>query len=61
MSGITTSNKDPRFSALRKCWKGYYIAKRMKDKVLQKEYAEKITNLAFSLGLQTPSFPELNN
>lgn len=61
MAELKIPNKDQRWGSLKKCWTAYRIAKGKKDLENQKEYAKQIVNLSFSLGLETPIFPELNH
>lgn len=47
------------WGALRKCWKGYKLAKWNDDITLMKEYATRIQTIQTQLGIPTASFPNL--
>jgi gluconate kinase len=47
------------WGALKKCWKGYRIAKVNDDEILMREYARRIQTLEEQLGVPTASFPNL--
>lgn len=47
------------WGALRKCWKGYKLAKWGDDLTLMKEYATRIQTIQTQLGIPTASFPNL--
>ena len=51
--------KAQSWAALKKCWRGYKIAKVQKDKAGMLKYAERIRTLQSELGLERAKFPEV--
>lgn len=49
----------PSWGALKKCWKGYKLAKAQNDRDLMVEYANRIQKLELEIGIPTASFPNL--
>lgn len=49
----------PSWGALKKCWKGYKLAKAQNDVDLMTEYANRIQKLEREIGIPTASFPNL--
>lgn len=47
------------WGALRKCWKGYKLAKKDGDTDLMTEYAKRIQKIETEIGIPTASFPNL--
>lgn len=47
------------WGALRKCWRGYKLAKCSNDETLMREYANRIQKIQKELGIPTASFPNL--
>ena len=52
-------SKEQTWGALKKCWKGYKIAKAQNDRQSMLEYAKRIRRLQYELNIQQSQFPEL--
>ena len=55
----TTYTKGQTWAALKKCWRGFRIAKVKNDRDRMVEFAKRIRTLQQQLGLAQAKFPEL--
>lgn len=55
----TTFTPGQSWGALKKCWRGYKLAKGDNDAAKMKEFASRIRTLQKQLGLAVTAFPEL--